>query len=170
MEAIFQSALWKLPAGVVDALESSGLDDASTLANYPRLTLVELQSRGFCVAPVTETADTAGTTMVDTDVVTCGTHSGIALSTLSFCYRLSSLFFSLLRAPVCLAACLFSFRSSSVSRLGQCCSTFHAHERNVQFMNRCDEVWQASESETHEDSAEGGNGESSRHGGVIGAS
>ena len=96
MKAIFQSALRKLPSDLAMALESSGLDDASTQANYPRLTLVELQSRGFCVALVTETGDTAGTTTVDTDVGTSGTLSGIGLSTLSSCYRP---FLSFLFAP-----------------------------------------------------------------------
>ena len=82
---------------------------------------------------------------------------------------LLSAFLSFLLVPSrsCLPRRLPLLHPFVVSRLEQCCSNFHAHERNVQFMNRCDEVWQASESETHEDSAEGGFVESWRHGGVV---
>ena len=58
MDTVFASALRRLPRELAKALEQAGLDDASTLANYTRLSLVELQSRGFCVEPVEGTTDT----------------------------------------------------------------------------------------------------------------
>ena len=55
MEAFFQSALRRLPSDLAKALENSGLDDASTLANYPRASLEELRTRGFGVEFVADT-------------------------------------------------------------------------------------------------------------------
>ena len=69
MEASFRSALRRLPVDIAKALEQAGLDDASTLANYPRAPLGELRSRGFGVEPVGETRCSASD--LDTDVVMC---------------------------------------------------------------------------------------------------
>ena len=77
MEAIFLSALRRLPTDLAKALEQAGLDDASTLANYPRTSLAELRSRGFGVEPVGETGSTGGIGVLDTDVAACGTMAGI---------------------------------------------------------------------------------------------
>ena len=87
MEAIFLSALRRLPTDLAKALEQAGLDDASTLANYPRTSLAELRSRGFGVEPVGETGNTGGVGVLDTDVATSGAMAGIGLSLLSSCYH-----------------------------------------------------------------------------------
>ena len=73
MEAIFLSALQRLPTDLAKALEQAGLDDASTLANYPRTSLAELRSRGFGVEPVGESR--SGTGDLKTDVATSGAAS-----------------------------------------------------------------------------------------------
>ena len=112
MEAIFLSALRRLPTDLAKALEQAGLDDASTLSNYPRTSLAELRSREFGVEPVGETR--SGTGDLDTDVATSGaasydvsTGGGIAIMCILFFLSSSSL----------ASPCLPSFSPSHTSRI-----------------------------------------------------
>ena len=80
-------------SGLRTALEEAGLNDASTLANYPRATLSELQARGYGVDLVDEWN---GKSAASIDVATYGmvlifTSSSIVLFYGIYLFRLSFL-------------------------------------------------------------------------------
>ena len=55
VDTLFAASLQRLPRELSAALTRAGLDDACTLANYPRAELKDLQERGIRVDRVAET-------------------------------------------------------------------------------------------------------------------
>ena len=101
MDTLFAAALRRLPRDLSTALEQAGLDDACTLANCPRASLVDLQLRGFCVDLVGGTGSIGGMAASDIDVATGGTAGKTTFPSGFFPFRSSTVGQSGLSASLC---------------------------------------------------------------------
>ena len=111
VDTLFAASLQKLPGELSAALTRAGLDDACTLANYPRAELKDLQERGIGVDPVGEIGGSGiASTTPDIDVATGGGTAGIALSL--------SLFLVSFLLPSCLVPFCFFDRPCFLFRAG----------------------------------------------------